>query len=673
MPQRTRSHRIEPESRRAFEEAIDPRFQLHPRQAPEYGIDGDVEEFDSDGHATGLHFFVQFKGTDEEDLKKALAVALKLETADYYRAADLPVLMVRYHAPTGTLYARWFHQYDPYYGRGGKKTLTFRWQEGDAWQEGTPARLAADARAFLDLRRASLELPRPIYVVTDGAFGLSPTEITLALRTAAAQRPDILKLEGGPPPPGSAWLEISDEELVANLAKVTSATLHFRTPYDPGEAGRQLAIDAFVMVALAFEHLGQDDIAGRLATRLLPSSPLVRNLDIPAALSAAMGRAHRITEALELSDALDALGDQELEEAALLFTFPALFHRGSLSDSEVKRYRQTLERRVARRKKAGDMVQVGRAYMNLASFHRGRACPDRAVSFYEEAARHDPAYLERAHYWFELGGVLWGTRQYAKAADAYGRSIELGTTQRLAVALRADCLMFAGEYAAALEQFERFNADHPEDDGEYRLKEMAVRAIIDRLGIRSQERRTKAALKAGAADEPEGPDAKEKDSRRQLEHDALWGSAWVNLGLADIERQQFGDALVDFVAATILIVQDKDAWLRAIVMAIGLTEHPVVVDLLRTGRRLVGDELVTYIVERTREHDPEFPREDVLQTIDSVLDEFPEDLDKGFTLRLLDEEGGVEEIEIRDERAEAASSTSQGAARTPRSIDPRVE
>jgi hypothetical protein len=35
---------------------------------------------------------------------------IELTTAAYYRAQQLPVLMVRYVAPTRRLYARWFHE-----------------------------------------------------------------------------------------------------------------------------------------------------------------------------------------------------------------------------------------------------------------------------------------------------------------------------------------------------------------------------------------------------------------------------------------------------------------------------------------------------------------------------------------------------------------------------------
>jgi hypothetical protein len=55
--------------------------------------------------------------------------------------------MVRYHAPSGAMYARWFHQFDPYYEGGGEKTLTFRWSETDQLSPQRAGALVADARA----------------------------------------------------------------------------------------------------------------------------------------------------------------------------------------------------------------------------------------------------------------------------------------------------------------------------------------------------------------------------------------------------------------------------------------------------------------------------------------------------------------------------------------------
>jgi len=529
MPQRSRSHRLEDESSRAFEAAIDPAFTFHPRPQPEYGIDGDVEEFDDQGRATGLHFFVQLKGTDEQDLAKALAVPIRQDTADYYRSVDLPVLMVYYHAPSRTLFTRWFHQYDPYEGRGGTKTLTFRWQPEDVWEPAKATAVAADARAFLDLRAASLQLPRPIHLVTTGAFGLAAAELSLAVRATVRERSDVIELRGGPPEPGSASIEIGEEQIRVDLAKVTGATLHFDgRPVDV--TPEQLAIDAMTLVALAFERVGQDDLASRLAATYFARSSLASELDAAFALAASMARAHRVAEALELSERLDDPDSEALEGTALVFGFPALYKAMSLSEAERLQYEEVLKRRAKRRKKTHP-VAAARAYMNLASFNRSRHRWDTAASYYELARKLDPDYTSRAHYWFEYGGALWGTGRYTKGAEAYQRAGQLGTSNPKAAALEADCLMFAGDYEAALELFETFNASNPDDDGEYRLKARAVGAIVRRLEIKRQERDTTNVLRPAATGDPATDHAWAEMSLRQLALDALWGSAWLNLGL----------------------------------------------------------------------------------------------------------------------------------------------
>jgi Domain of unknown function (DUF4365) len=123
MPRRTRGHQLEKQSRLAFEHVLGDRFVFRSEE-PDYGVDGSVEVFDpSLGYATGLRFFAQLKATDEVDLKKALRLWVSLETADYYRALPLPLLMVRYQASSGRLFTRWFHQFDPYYGGLGKRDL----------------------------------------------------------------------------------------------------------------------------------------------------------------------------------------------------------------------------------------------------------------------------------------------------------------------------------------------------------------------------------------------------------------------------------------------------------------------------------------------------------------------------------------------------------------------
>jgi hypothetical protein len=156
--------------------------------------------------------YVQLKATDEEDLPKALAISLPLADREYYRSLSLPVLMVRYHAPTKTFYMRWVSEYDPYYGRGGKKTFTFRWRPEDAWEETRADDLIAEARVFQELHSPNPPLPRPLHV-RGAAFELGETELLYAFRAAADRCKDVIEVRSGASAEGATSLTVSDKEL----------------------------------------------------------------------------------------------------------------------------------------------------------------------------------------------------------------------------------------------------------------------------------------------------------------------------------------------------------------------------------------------------------------------------------------------------------------------------
>jgi tetratricopeptide (TPR) repeat protein len=486
----------------------------------------------------------------------------------------------------------------------------------------------------------------PIHLVTEGVFDMTTAEISIALRAAAADRADVLEFRNGSPPAGNPWVEVRESEITANLAKVTGATLHIRdTAHDT--SAEQIAVDGLLMVGLAFERLGQDDIASRLASTYFARSSVAGDIDVAFALAASMARAHRISEALELSDRLDDMDWRQLEDIALLFGFPALYKAKSLSKVEIEQHERVLKARVKRRKKH-DRIATARAYMNLASFQRGIQRWDAAANFYREAQKLDPSYTERPYFWFEYGGALWGTRQFAKAVDAYARSIELGTTEPLAHALHADSLLFAGRYAEALELFNMYDQTHPEDDGEYRLKARACRAIVERLGIREQDRQSFKSVNAADNIDQTSPQEWAAMSRRQLALDALWGSAWLNLGLSQHHLSQYGEALDSFVASTILMPEDYETWQNAMFTAFRVREVDVLRDLVVSGRRMGSDALIAFVVEAAADPKCQIARREFTGIVDGVLAKHPSRTRAGFTVRLITEDGHVEEVPIEE-------------------------
>jgi hypothetical protein len=105
MPRRVRAHRLESEARRRFKDLLEDRgWLVREMDRPDYGLDDMVEVFDGD-EATGITFYVQSRGTDDET-PDALRVAIRREQQNYFSSFNDPVLVVRYHAPTGRTLAK---------------------------------------------------------------------------------------------------------------------------------------------------------------------------------------------------------------------------------------------------------------------------------------------------------------------------------------------------------------------------------------------------------------------------------------------------------------------------------------------------------------------------------------------------------------------------------------
>lgn len=643
LPNRTREHELVEESERKFADVLGPTLKFHQRAQIEYGIDGDIEHFDAEGNASGLQFFVQLKGTDEPDLRQGLATAIPLETANYYRQAPMPVLMVRYHAPTGALYARWFHQYDPYHGRGGLKTLTFRWQPGDIFGAGTPDRLTAEARAFYEVRKAAIRLPLSLYTLCSAELGFSEAELRIALRDLADERSDIFEVQNGCPPPGAVSIEARADAVVAHLGSVAGATLHLPDGAEGVELeATQVAVEALVLLALAFERVGQDALAARLAATYLPRSVMADDPEVAFAVSACMGRSHRIGEALALAEELDDPGDPDRAASGFVFGLAALMTADSLDVRDAHEYEAVLERRITRRR-ARHRAEAGVSAMNLAAYLRSRGRHEEAVGRYQEALELEPRYDGRAHFWSEFAGSLFLARHFEEAAAAYERAIDLGTDHSSAVALHADALLYAGHYREALTQLERYLSSDAaeEDDGEYRLKAFALTHLLERLGIEDQRRQTELVLEVGDGRDPADPDDWKQYSLAQLRLDALWGSAWLNLAINDREAGERENALCCEVLSTLLMPQDHEAWRNAIFAAFDAQEPAMAMDLLVVGQRTAGPPFTRYLGEQARKL-PEPPRGAFLGAIDETLGTIARNPRPGVLLRLLSEDGVVE-------------------------------
>ena len=497
MPKRPRQHQLEDESRNAFRGAL-PKQWVFRDSVPDYGIDGEVEIFDENGRATGLLFKVQLKATDESDLKRALVVRLERDVDRYYRLLELPTLIARYHAPSKKFYVRWYHTFDLYYARSGKKTISFRLALEDEWSSETSLKLVTELQLFRRLN--SSELPLPIHF-TIGAkrpiiHGVQSAKIISALRKAAEELDGIIAFTSVVPKHAHPRIEMNSDKTLIDLAGLKTATFHTRNKYPKDLALTGFPFDILLFVALVLARAGHNSVAALIISQFADRSKVVEYPQMAIELTVCLARARRVTEALRLSEkVLDTKGAWF---GSQILSFAPYMKKGPLSKGETDDLMQLLERRVEHAEKLGQPWNVAVAHYNLGNMIRTRS-PRRAIHHYRKAAEYDPGYTERQYFWRELAAILFERKRYELAAMFYKRAMEKGEENESQV-LYADALMFAGKYKDSEKAFESYLSSKTAINdpwvSEWRLKLLLLKEIRTKLGIEAQKRQPSEALKA---------------------------------------------------------------------------------------------------------------------------------------------------------------------------------
>lgn len=649
-PLRPRQHELGDASRRAFAALLPDRLVFRELDH-DYGIDGEVEEFDG-GRATGLRFYVQLKATDERDPDKALKVRVKLSTSAYFRAQPVPVLMVRFVAATGALYARWFHQFDPYYEHLGEQELTFQWDPRKPLSEGGASRLLDEAAAVMDAKSRKLELPvrAGVSVPDGGALGSSVSELKLGVRAAAKRCPELLQIVGEADE-HLVSLVIAEDQLSAHVPGLGSVTMHLEgsTKFD-GDID-EIGVELLSCAVVALARAGQADLASRMAAFFFGHSLVARLPPLSFEVAEAMAYAARSSEALEIAEELDADGDDSARVAGFAFLLAALRRGVQLRDDEKSRLVETMEARILRRQDEGNQSGAAGEAVGLGNFFRSVGDFPDAVNAYESALLLDPSYESREHLWLELGGSYFLAGQHSEAAEAYGRALSLSEEPALQVqALQADALMHAGRYEQAYRIFEPITADETHLVAWAVTKARALNWVISTTGVTDQEREVDAATEiAGEFAERTLSDAEVARASR-----AIWGLdavsplGWFNLARYYLDSGDEQSALHAYLVTAVMQEGDVEAWVNVVNLSITLEDEALAAAVIVTAGRLNGEQFLVELARVARENLPdEKTREEFLFAVNQMLDEaLPAQADQGFEVRFVSGDNPVESVHL---------------------------
>ena len=540
------------------------------------------------------------KATDEPDLGKALKLWLPLAKLRYYESLGQPVLLVRFHALTEKLYARWFHSWDPYYEKRGRSGASLHFREEDLWDEATPTSMERDVRAFRDIRSPRIPGPISFSLECDGDFhGSPPFEVKLRLKESCHDLRHIINFDGDSTSPHR--IHLSAELIEVIVAGSHGFSLHSK-PQPDAELGPTTHHDIIVSIALAINQTGHAVEAAQIMGPFLLQSRLTTQPEVAVMAAQCLANANQMHAALEVAALL--FEDDRSTGSAQVFLLPLLARRSQMpavvQDLGVRVLGECSEKAESKGDKSGAAALEYNRGNLLRSMSRFRE----ALRAYRRAAQLDPEYEKREYYWREVGGILFLGQRYRAAVTAYSRALTL-EEHRLTKLLHADALMFSGEYKRAEEEFAQLlEAPIDTDDFEWELKRMALTWIRQEVGIDSQRR--------GRARYPEefpnGLQASEivESCRAALKTDTLDGLAWFNLGASFQQSGRQQEAAMSFLIAALACPGDLDAWCN--VIAYGMNENHLVLVCLSacTAYRFNGEEFLRDLGKRVPNRQDEF-------------------------------------------------------------------
>lgn len=651
MAKRPRQHEIEEESLRAFVASL-PSGWVPRRQEPDYGFDYVVEIFEN-GDSTGLSFNAQLKGTDEADLDTARhSLRFEREKADDFRASPLPTLIVRYHAPTGRQFVRWFHSYDPQIEASAiarsreTASITFRFSEADEWTGGgsEAEELVSGVRGFFRFRRVEHRLPL-VLAVPPSADGTSSQLLAVALRQGLQAVNDLIRVEHRASKPEDASVAVSKGLVRISLGEIATVSVHLDTEPDT----EWLAANIPVALAHALTTIGQTNIAAQLALHSAVGSALIGDPECCMTLAGAFFRSQRLVEALRLIDQLDATGEPA-QAAASYFLTSVLLAKGPNLDAEEQALAKEVARaRYQRRLEHGRAIDAGTEAYNTAMLHKRLRELEEALLWFEEAKTLEPRYLERGYFHRDKAGVLFGLGDFTRAEASYLRALELGGVDGVTEALAADAMLFAGNYAAAERAFADFAAasDNELAVAEWRLKARVLPLVVARAGD-VQERDPEAAhALVDGIDLTSASEDSIAEVRRRVDEalalDGLCPKAWFLDALFELYRTEDPESVAETALLAALLGGGVPGWWANAVALAGEADAAHLRALIYLGCRDAGPPFQEQILSAVAS-----PTSPISDSVPGLLEEAAATLGEDqvrqpFTMRVAAADGSVSE------------------------------
>ena len=220
MSKRPKQHQLEDLSRSKYSLAI-PRNWVMRDKDRDYGIDAEVEIFDEKDQATGLVYWVQLKATENSDKLAARKLDLSIDKIEYYKALELPVLIVLYSDKEDRFYCKWAHEIDLFYTKENAKTIRIMFDDEDIWSEDSASKIKLHIEKLRAIKAGAIALPITTFLeVRNSSINGIPRGIIMSVYRKTLQEYSQFAIYQSKPEKANLIVTLSSDELMISLASI---------------------------------------------------------------------------------------------------------------------------------------------------------------------------------------------------------------------------------------------------------------------------------------------------------------------------------------------------------------------------------------------------------------------------------------------------------------------
>lgn len=186
---RHRSHLLEEES--FFElRKLFPKEWVIREKPKDYGIDVEIEVFNSNGKYTGLVFWIQLKATESKKRKDHRALRMSISKINQLASYEIPVALFRYNARNKEFYFEWIVRYRFLSSSLKNKTFNIEFEDHHLWSENSMIEIISYLKKREDYNKGSYSFPIRGFV---NEINVSH-KVTRKLATAISMNEPLVKI-----------------------------------------------------------------------------------------------------------------------------------------------------------------------------------------------------------------------------------------------------------------------------------------------------------------------------------------------------------------------------------------------------------------------------------------------------------------------------------------------